>query len=111
MPSAGHQVCLNTRGTCLRGRREREKPFPGQHAEQVCAEQAYAEHSGKQQSLGDLGFTAESPGELVETNCWAPPCQLMVIGANSTPTGAPNLGCGEENFIQSKQLNYNVAQL
>ena len=27
------------------------------------------------------------------------------------PPGAPNVGCGEENFIQSKQLNYNVAQL
>lgn len=34
------------------------------------------------------------------------PCQLMVVGTNSSPTGIPNLGCGEEgNFIQCRQLN------
>lgn len=39
-------------------------------------------------------------------------CQPVVIGANSTPTGTPNLGCGEKgNFIQCKtaQLCYSWA--
>ena len=39
-------------------------------------------------------------------------CQPMVTGTNSTPTGIPSLGCGEEgNFIKCKQLNCDTSQL
>lgn len=36
----------------------------------------------------------------------------MVVGINSTPTGIPNLEFSEEgNFIESKHLNRDTAQL
>lgn len=39
-------------------------------------------------------------------------CQLMVIDINSTPKGIPNFGCDEEqNFIQCKQLSYDIGEL
>lgn len=76
------------------GRRKREKPFPGWYAEQ-----ASTEHSGRKQSLEVWYVTGESPGEIDKTqaaglhpvNRW-----LMVVGADSMPTGIPNLGCGKE---------------
>lgn len=43
---------------------------------------------------------------------WRSYCQLMVIGANSIPTGIANFGCSEEgNFIQHKLLNSKTAWL
>lgn len=31
-------------------------------------------------------------------------CQRVVIGANSSPIGNPNLGCGEEGSVRTAQL-------
>lgn len=44
------------------------------------------------------------PSQAVSPGCL---CQPMVIGANSTPSGIPNLGCSEAgNLIRCKQLNW-----
>lgn len=46
--------------------------------------------------------------KLQELKC----CQLMVIGANSTPTRIPSLGCSDErNLIQCRQLDCDTAWL
>lgn len=61
----------------------------------------------------DLKFC---PGRSAETAHDTPSldnfCQLMVIGANSMPTGIPNLGCGDkETLFSAKQLTCDTVWL